>query len=192
MKDKAAKLVTDKKDSREMFWNGDVPFNMDGPWFVEMCKERDESLMDDIGIIPQFDVVYDGTTYKPNPTNYPLVTMISKNCKHPKEAYAFLEWMTTDEAQKIIADCGMIPSNTDYSTSDEYIQNHELEHKIVEFMQNNYTDLVADPNISQLGEISQIMLDAAQKMFSEQAADVQEEMDSAQKQVEEVMSRDAE
>ena len=100
--------------------------------------------------------------------------------------------MTTDEAQKIIADCGMIPSNTDYSTSDEYIQNHELEHKIVEFMQNNYTDLVADPNISQLGEISQIMLDAAQKLFSEQAADVQEEMDSAQKQVEEVMSRDAE
>lgn len=192
LKDKAAKLVTDKKDSREMFWNGDVPFNMDGPWFVGMCKERDESLMDDIGIIPQFDVVYDGTTYKPNPTNYPLVTMISKNCKHPKEAYAFLEWMTTDEAQKIIADCGMIPSNTDYSTSDEYIQNHELEHKIVEFMQNNYTDLVADPNISQLGEISQIMLDAAQKMFSEQAADVQEEMDSAQKQVEEVMSRDAE
>lgn len=58
--------------------------------------------------------------------------------------------MTTDEAQKIIADCGMIPSNTDYSTSDEYIKNHELEHKIVEFMQNNYTDLVADPNISQL------------------------------------------
>lgn len=53
--------------------------------------------------------------------------------------------MTTDEAQKIIADCGMIPSNTDYSTSDEYIKNHELEHKIVEFMQNNYTDLVADP-----------------------------------------------
>ena len=123
--------------------------------------------------------------------------MISKNCKHPKEAYAFLEWMTTDEAQKIIADCGMIPSNTDYSTSDEYIQNHELEHKIVEFkivdfMQNNYATLVADPNIPQLGEISQIMLDAAQKMFSEQAADVQEEMDSAQKQVEEVMSRDAE
>ena len=99
LKDKAAKLVTDKKDSREMFWNGDVPFNMDGPWFVGMCKERDESLMDDIGIIPQFDVVYDGTAYKPNPTNYPLVTMISKNCKHPKEAYAFLEWMTTDEAQ---------------------------------------------------------------------------------------------
>ena len=144
------------------------------------------------GIIPQFDVVYNGKTYKPNPTNYPLVTMISKNCKHPKEAYAFLEWMTTDEAQKIIADCGMIPSNTDYSTSDEYIKNHELEHKIVEFMQNNYTDLVADPNISQLGEISQIMLDAAQKMFSEQAADVQTEMDSAQKQVEDVMSRDAE
>ena len=191
LKDKAAKLVTDKKDSREMFWNGEVPFNMDGPWFVGMSKERDESLMEDIGIIPQFDIVYEGETYKPNPTNYPLVTMISKNCEHPEEAYAFLEWMTTDEAQKIIADCGMIPSNTDYSTSEEYINNHELEHAIVDFMQNNYTDLVADPNIPQLGEISQIMLDAAQKMFSEQAADVQSEMDTAQEKIEEVMNRDA-
>ena len=189
LKDKAAKLVTDKKDSREMFWNGEVPFNMDGPWFVGMSKERDESLMDDIGIIPQFDVTYEGETYKPNPTNYPLVTMISKNCEHPDEAYAFLEWMTTDEAQALIADCGMIPSNTDYSTSDEYIKNHELEYAIVGFMQNNYAELIADPNIAQLGEISQVMLDAAQKMFSEQAADVQTEMDNAQKQIEEVMSR---
>ena len=174
---------------RDRFWNGEVPFNMDGPWFVGMSKERDESLMDDIGIIPQFDVTYEGETYKPNPTNYPLVTMISKNCEHPDEAYAFLEWMTTDEAQALIADCGMIPSNTDYSTSDEYIKNHELEYAIVGFMQNNYAELIADPNIAQLGEISQVMLDAAQKMFSEQAADVQTEMDNAQKQIEEVMSR---
>lgn len=187
--DKAGKLVTDKKDSREMFWNSEVPFNMDGPWFVGMSRERDEALLDDIGIIPQFDIDYEGTLYKPNPTNYPLVTMISKNCKHPKEAYDFLEWMTSDEAQAIIADCGMIPSNMDYSTSDEYIKNHALEYAIVNFMQNNYTNLVADPNIAQLGEISQIMLDAGQKMFSEQKADVQTEMDRAQKAIEEVMSR---
>ena len=57
-------------------------------------------------------------------------------------------------------------------------------------MQNNYEELIADPNIAQLGEISQIMLDAAQKMFSEQAADVKTEMDNAQKQIEEVMSRE--
>lgn len=58
---------------------------MDGPWFVGMCKERDESMMDDIGIIPQFDVVYNGKTYKPNPTNYPLVTMISKTVNIQKK-----------------------------------------------------------------------------------------------------------
>ena len=83
----------------------------------------------------------------------------------------------------------MIPSNTDYSTSEEYIANHELEYAIVDFMQNNYVELVADPNIPELGEISQIMLDAGQKMFSEQAADVQTEMDNAQKKIEEVMGR---
>jgi len=115
--------------------------------------------------------------------------MINKDCKHPQEAYDFLEWMTTDEAQAIIADCGMIPSNTDYSTSDEYIKNHELEYKIVDFMQNNYTTLIADPNIPQLGEISQIMLDACQHMFSEQGADVKSEMDDAQSKIEEVMSK---
>lgn len=190
LKDKAAKLVPDKKDTREMFWNGEIPFCMDGPWFVGMCEERDASMMDDIGIIPQFDIVYEGQTYKPNPTNYPLVTMISKNCKHPDEAYAFLEWMTTDAAQEIVAKCGMIPSNTDYSTSEGYISGHELQSAIVRYMQDNYDTLIADPNIPQLGEISQIMLDAAQKMFSEQAADVQTEMDNAQKQIEEVMSRE--
>lgn len=114
---------------------------MDGPWFVGMTSD---DVLEDTGIIAQPDIVYNGETYKPNPTNYPLVTMINKDCKHPQEAYDFLEWMTTDEAQAIIADCGMIPSNTDYSTSDEYIKNHELEYKIVDFMQNNYATLVAD------------------------------------------------
>lgn len=186
LKDKAAKLVTDKSDTREMFWNGEIPFCMDGPWFVGMTSEE---ILDDVGIIAQPDIVYNGETYKPNPTNYPLVTMINKDCEHPDEAYAFLEWMTSDEAQAIIADCGMIPSNTDYSTSEDYIANHELEYAIVDFMQNDYTDLVADPNIPELGEISQIMLDACQKMFSEQAADVQTELDDAQAKIEEVMGK---
>ena len=48
-----------------MFWNGDVPFNMDGPWFVGMCKERDESMMDDIGIIPQFELFITERHIKP-------------------------------------------------------------------------------------------------------------------------------
>lgn len=56
-------------------------------------------------------------------------------------------------------------------------------------MQNNYTTLIADPNIPQLGEISQIMLDACQHMFSEQGADVKSEMDDAQSKIEEVMSK---
>lgn len=186
LKDKAATLVTDKSDTREMFWNGEIPFCMDGPWFVGMTSD---DVLEDVGIIAQPDIVYNGETYKPNPTNYPLVTMINKDCEHPDEAYAFLEWMTSDEAQAIIADCGMIPSNTDYSTSEDYIANHELEYAIVDFMQNNYTELVADPNIPELGEISQIMLDAGQKMFSDQAADVKTEMDDAQKKIEEAMGR---
>ena len=52
-----------------MFWNGEVPFCMDGPWFIGMCQEHDAAMMEDIGIIPQFNVVYNGTTYKPNPQN---------------------------------------------------------------------------------------------------------------------------
>ena len=58
-----------------------------------------------------------------------------------------------------------------------------------ELMHNNYATLVADPNIPQLGEISQIMLDACQHMFSEQGADVKSEMDDAQSKIEEVMNK---
>ena len=60
---KYGKPVPDKKDSRELFWNGNVAFNFDGPWFIGMSASKDKAVVDDIGLMPQPDVVYDGTTY---------------------------------------------------------------------------------------------------------------------------------
>ncbi len=189
MDDNAGKPVPDKKDSRELFWNKEVPFNYDGPWFVGMTRERDAALIDDIGLIPSFDVVYDGTTYKPNPTNYPLVTMLSKNCKNPEEAWKFMEWMASPEAQALVADCGMIPSNKEYASTPEYIANHELEQLFLKFAEENYTNLVSDPAIPQQQELSQVMIDATQAMFSEQRADAQTTLDEAAAQIETIMNK---
>lgn len=185
--DKAVKLVPDKKDSRELFWNGNVPFNMDGPWFIGMTNERDTDLLEDVGIIPQFDMVYEGKNYKPNPSNYPVLSCISSQCKNVDAAWDFIVWMTSDEAQRIIADCGQIPASVEYSTSDEYAENYPMSHLFVDFIQNNYTTLVSDPAIPQYGEISQVLLDTSQIIFSDQSMDVSEEMDKAQSKIEEII-----
>jgi ABC-type glycerol-3-phosphate transport system substrate-binding protein len=187
--EKAGKPVPDKKDSRELFWNGEVPFNYDGPWFVGMSKELDPSILNDIGLIPQFDVVYNGKTYKPNPTNYPLVTMLSKKSRHPEEAWKFMAWMASAEAQALVADCGMIPSSKAYASTPDYVANHRLEQSFLTFTENNYTTLISDPAIPQQGEISQVMIDATQAMFSERRADAKATLDAAQKRIEAIVNR---
>ena len=185
--EKCGKLVPDKKDSREMFWNGEVPFCMDGPWFIGMCQEHDEAMMDDIGIIPQFDIVYEGQTYKPNPTNYPELSLISSRCEHPDEAWDFLVWMTSDEAQRIIADCGQIPASIEYASSQEYKDAYPLSALFYDFMANDYTDLVGDPAIPEYNELSQVMIDAAAEMFSETPVDVKPILDAARDQMAAIM-----
>lgn len=172
----------DKKVSREMLWNGQAAMMMDGPWFIGMTKERDQKLMDDLGLLPQPSVVYNGQTYKPNPHNYPLVAMISKRSKYQDQAWEFLQWMSTPEAQKIIGGSGMIPSNKDYVATDEYKNDNPLAAKFFDFQQNLYSPAVMDPPIPELGTLSQTLLTAAQEMFVGKK-DVQASMDEAAKQM---------
>ncbi|GIP32245.1 sugar ABC transporter substrate-binding protein [Paenibacillus sp. J2TS4] len=176
----------DKKTTREMFWNGAAAMIMDGPWFIGMTRERDEKLMDDLGMIPQPVVEYNGQEYKPNPTMYPLVTMISKKSKHQKEAWEFLEWMTTPEAQEIIQLSGMIPSNKEYSGSEAYSKENPLAAKFLDYVEKDYGPAVMDPPIAEQGELAQIMQNAAEKMFVSQA-DAKETLDEAAAKMKEVM-----
>jgi ABC-type glycerol-3-phosphate transport system substrate-binding protein len=187
--EKAGRPVPDKKDSRELFWNGEVPFNYDGPWFVGMTRELDPKLLDDIGLIPQFNMVYNNQTYKANPTNYPLVTMMSKKAKNPEETWKFMAWMASAEAQALIADCGMIPSNKAYASTPGYAQSHQLEQSFLTFAQNNYGPLVSDPAIPQQLEMQQVMIDATQAMFSEQRANAKTTLDDAQRRVQAIINR---
>ena len=45
----------DKAGERDLFWNGVVAMNIDGPWFVGMTKEYNEALLDDLDIIASPD-----------------------------------------------------------------------------------------------------------------------------------------
>ncbi len=181
------KGAPDKKDSREYFWNGVAAFNYDGPWFVGMCKERDDVDMSDIGIIPAPAVEYNGQTYKPNPTMYPLVMCLSKNCENPEAAWEFMEWMTSDEAQKLAADCGMIPASVAYSGSDEYKEAYPESSLFADFLQD-YAPQVSDPFIAQQGELNQIMINACQKMFTS-GEDAQKTLDAAAAECKAVMDK---
>ena len=189
LEDRSARALRDKKDVRELFWNGKVAFNLDGPWFIGMTEARDPALFDDIGLIPQPDVVYNGDTYRPNPTMYPLVTAISNTSDHKEEAWRFLEWMTSPEAQEIIARSGMIPNSRSYVLQSDYESNYPLAYRFFDFIENDYDPLVADPSIPQIGELQQVLIEATQLIFSSLAANPEEVLRDAAERMRGVMNR---
>ncbi len=187
--DKTAKAVNNKKESRELFWNGNVAMSMDGSWFVGMTQEQDAALLDDIGVFPSPAVLYQGKEYKANPTMYAVTSLISKKCEHPQEAWEFLTWMTSDEAQEIIEASGMIPSNRDYIRDSDYQARNPMSYQIYEFGETLYADeLLADPAIPQQGELQQIMIDAVQEVFAA-GENPQDIFDEAAAQMKEVMGK---
>jgi len=156
----------DKADERDLFWNGTVAMNIDGPWFVGMTKEYNGALLDDLGVIASPDIIYNGKQYPFHKEIYGITHLISSNCKNPKEAVDFLLWMTTPEAQALVAECGMIPANVAYSTSDDYYAAWPWNAKLAALTEERYYFPAAlDPNIPEGGEISRIMIDAAQAAF---------------------------
>lgn len=178
----------DKKVGREMFWDGTAAMNMDGPWFIGMTRERDENLMDDLGLIPQPIVTFEGEEYKPNPHNNPLIAVISQKTKHPEEAWAFLEWMASPEAQEMISVSGMIPSNRNYIETEEYRENNPMAYQFYEYNEGQYDPAVMDPPIPEQGQLSQILVNAAQDLFIGMQ-DAQTVLDDAAEKMKEVMSR---
>ncbi|MCS7458567.1 sugar ABC transporter substrate-binding protein [Paenibacillus doosanensis] len=177
----------DKKVGREMFWNGQAAMNMDGPWFIGMTKERDAKLMDDLGLLPQPVVQYKGKDYKPNPHTNPSVAMISKKSKHVEEAWKFLEWMTSPEAQQVIAGSGMIPSNKDYVATDAYKKDNPLAVQFMEFLNDRYAPAVMDPPIPEQGSLSQIIVNTAQDIFVGKK-DPKASLDEAAKKMKEALN----
>ena len=169
----------DKADERDLFWNGTVAMNIDGPWFVGMTEGVDPALLDNLGVIASPDVLWNGVRYPFHNELYSITHLISSKTEHPEEAWKFMEWMASEEAAAIIAVSGMIPANSNYSLSEAYAQlvplNAELSRLAAE---RYYSPAAIDPNIPQAGEMSRIMVDAAQAAFITRA-DVAEVLEEA-------------
>lgn len=189
LRDKVLKPGPDKKDARELFWNGLAAFNLDGPWFIGMTESRDPALLEDVGLIPHPQMVYKGQTYKARPTYSPYITCISSRCENVDAAWDFVEWMATAEAQEIIATCGMTPCNKEFSNTDEYRAKYPLAAKFGTFLENDYGELMEFPTTPKFGALEQVMVDATQEMFSEKGADPQTALDEAVAKMEEILNK---
>lgn len=185
--DRLFNMVYNRNYARELFWNGDVAFNIDGPEFINMTNERDPALLDDIGIIPQFNLMFAGRMAIPNPSVELLVTMLSQNSAHQEEAWDFMLWMTGDGAQWLISHSGMVPSSRSFAAMEVYRENNPLESQFFNFMVNYYGPLLLDPFIPEMDDIKAVLQEAAERMFSSEAADVETEMNAAQARVQEIM-----
>lgn len=159
----APEYAPDKLDAREYFWAGRAAFNMDGPWFIGMTREQDPTVLDDTGLIANPVIEYEGEIYPGGSRYSPIVHMLSKNASHPEEAWEFMVWMTSLEAQELIAVSGMIPSNPAYSETDEYRESFPMAASFVDFMQGY--NMANNPPIPELGELQEIIIDACQQMF---------------------------
>ena len=101
-----------------------------------------------------------------------------------------MEWMASDEAQKIAANCGMIPASVAYSSSDEYKTEHPMSSRFADLL-DVYGPQVADPFIPQQGELNQIMINATQKMFGSSFEDCKTVLDAAAEECKAVMNKGA-
>lgn len=176
------------KEMRENFWNGNLAFIYDGPWFIGMCEETEGFDMGNVGLIAAPDIVYNGQSYKPNPSLYPYFTVISNRSAHPAECKAFLTWLISDEAQAIIARCGMIPVSKSYVENSDYKTKYALNYSFADFLANNYATPVSDPAIPQQGELQQVLVDVGQAVFGAKG-DVDTEFASGAQRMRDIMKR---
>ena len=90
-----------------------------------------------------------------------------------------LDWNSQELNGIPPADCGQIPASIEYASSDEYKAAYPLSALFYDFMENNYTTLIADPAIPEYSELSQVMIDAAAEMFTDTPVDVKPILDEA-------------
>ena len=122
----------DKAAERDLFWNGTVAeMSIDGPWFVGMTREKDPALLKDLGVITSPDVVYNGRKFPFQLETNAITHLISSKSKNADEAWNFISWMASPEAQKIVAECGMIPANLSYANTAEYKKLEPLNAELV-------------------------------------------------------------
>jgi ABC-type glycerol-3-phosphate transport system substrate-binding protein len=135
------------------------------------------------------DIVYEGEPHKFHGEIYAITNLISSNCAYPDEAWKFMEWMAGEEAQGMVAVSGMIPSNAQYYGSESYWATEPLNAELAQLAQERYLMPAAlDPNIPQMGELSRVMVNAAQEAFIT-GADVQETLDKAAEEIKVILSQ---
>lgn len=179
----------DKADERELFWNGTVAMSIDGPWFVGMTREKDPALLADLGVFASPKIDYEGKLYPFHGETYGITHLISSKCENPEAAWKFMEFLLTPEAQKLISGSGMIPSNTDFSLSDEYKAAEPLNVELTALVKENYFFPAAlDPSIPELGEMERIMIEAAQEAFIT-GADVNVVLDDAAAKIRDILAK---
>lgn len=183
----------DKAQERELFWNGTVAMNIDGPWFLGMTRDRGEALgedlLADLGVFATPDVLYKGERKPSYGTQGGVTHLISSNCPNVDEAWKFMEWMASEEGQKIAAISGMVPQNKEIMESDWYYKEYPLNAAVSEFLNNRYRlPPMANPNIPQSGELQRVLVEAAQEAFIT-GADCQETLDKAAEEMKKILSK---
>jgi multiple sugar transport system substrate-binding protein len=122
----------------------------DGPWFYSILMNEEGSNFDALndtvrGLIPAGD---GGSRSVIGGENL----VIFANSKHPEEAWTFAKWMLTEEPQKLMAETGLIPTNTNAANDSTFLETPFIE----EYVKQLETALPRTP-IAQWSEIEAVI-----------------------------------
>jgi ABC-type glycerol-3-phosphate transport system substrate-binding protein len=97
--------------------------------------------------------------------------------------------MTSDEAQAIIATCGMTPNSKSFAETEEYRTNYPLSVKFINFLDGIYDNAMLAPATEKFGELQNAFIETGQRMFGEDGADPQAELDELAEEMKDIMRR---
>jgi ABC-type glycerol-3-phosphate transport system substrate-binding protein len=182
----------EKADTRDLFWNKTAAMNTDGPWFLGMTRDRGEEigedLVADMDVFASPDVLYNGQS-KPRQGSVAGIThLISSQCKYVDQAWEFLAWMASEEGQKLVSVCGMIPCSVEMQASDWYYAEYPLNAKVAGYNSTRYAPPMDSPKIPQLNEMTALLTEAAQEMYIV-GRDPKESLDRAAAEMKKILEK---
>ncbi|WP_309121877.1 extracellular solute-binding protein [Paenibacillus sp.] len=113
----------------------------EGPWFFTIKLNSGDRAKVEERLLPAPFPVSDGFGSVIGGENL----VISKGTKHPEAAWTFLAWMVSPEAQRFVAEMGLIPTNLEVLGSPEFEEGREFKQAYIEGLANAfYRPLIAN------------------------------------------------
>jgi len=134
-------LIYGRVDLWDAVLDGEYLMIDDGPWFFTIKLNSGDRAKVEERLRPEPFPVSGGVGSVIGGENL----VISKGTKHPEAAWTFLSWMVSPEAQRFVAEMGLIPTHLEVLESPSFAEERQFDRAYIEGLQDAfYRPLIAN------------------------------------------------